>query len=585
MITAAALTALTAFLTYRVAKEPKGLAQPTQFVVLPPEGGTFSGDGIAGSNPPSPQLAIAPDGRRMAFIAVLADGRPRVWVRSRDSVIAHPLAGTDGAAHPFWSRDAKYIGFFAGAKLKTILADGGPVQVLCDAVNPRGGTWNADGVIIFAAGFGDGLQRVSVAGGPPATLTAIDAAHDEISHRWPQFLPDGRHFLYLALSAKRGHAGIHVGALDSKETVRVLDTDFHAEFTEPGYLLFVREGGLLAQRFDPKTLHLSGEAIPIADHVGSGQSTGESAFSVSPQALLYTSSIDPPVTRLTWTDRTGRVLEQIGSAGRLESPDVSPDGQHVAAHRTDPVSGIDIWLMDGTRAGAPSRFTFDPAVISRRCGRPMAERSLSARTAPERSGSTPNGSVQAATTCWSSRRRMGCCPLAGHPMASSCSTRNPARRPDLISGCFRSPTAHPRRLNSTANETQGQLSADGRLLAYMSDETGVPEVYVQPFPPTGAKWQISTSGGSDPQWRRDGRELFYITLDGKLTAAQVTGGAMAFDVVARQVLFQTPRPTARGPNFSATTNLPPTDSVFCSTRSPTTRRRFRYLRRLTGQRC
>ena len=313
-------------------------------------------------------------------------------------------------------------------------------------------------------------------------------------------------------------------------------------------MVFVREGGLLAQRFDPKTLHVSGDAIPIADHVGSGQSTGESPFSVSREALIYTSNIDPPVTQLAWTDRTGHLREPIGSPGRLESPDVSPDGKRVAAHLTDPVTGIDVWLMDGARAGIPSRFTFDPAVdfspLWSPDGRAIAFSSnrtgtfgVYAKQLGEGGDdplvvTTSNGLL---LTCWSPDGQFLLYTQAG-----------PKTGFDLwrLSVADHKTTAV---LNSSANETQGQLSADGRLLAYTSDETGVPEVYVQPFPPTGAKWQVSTNGASDPQWRHDGRELFYITLDGKLTAAQVAGGPLSFDVVARQALFQAPRPTARGP--------------------------------------
>ena len=554
--------------------------------MLPPEGGTFSGDGIAGSNPPSPQLAISADGRRLAFVAVQADGRPRVWIRTRDSVIAHPLAGTEGAAHPFWSPDGKYIGFFAAAKLKTILADGGPVQVLGDAVNPRGGAWNTDGVIIFAAGFGDGLQRVSIGGGPPTALTEIDTAHQEISHRWPQFLPDGRHFLYLSLNAKRGQAGIYVSALDSKERVRILDTDFHAEFVEPGYLLFVREGGLLAQRFDPITLHVSGDAIPIADHLGSGSATGESPFSVSRNALVYTGNIDPPVTQFTWTDRTGRVREPIGSAGRLESPDLSADGKRVAAHRTDPVSGIDIWLMDGTRPGNPSRFTFDPAVdyspVWSPDGRTIAFSSnrtgtfgIYAKQLAEGGDdplvvTTSNGLF---ITCWSSDGKLLLYTQAGPKTGFDVWMLSLADRKT-------SPV-----LNSNANETQGQLSADGRLLAYTSDETGIPEVYLSRFhrqAPSGRSRRaadlIRSGGvmGASSSTSRSTVNSRPLNRPAAHNRSKTSRDRCCFRLLVR----------LRGGRYcSATTNLRQMGSVFCSTRWSARWPRFPCLRPLTGRRC
>ena len=245
--------------------------EPVQFVVMPPEDGTFTGDGLAGSNPPSPQLAMAPDGRHLAFIASSADGRPRLWVRSFDTITARVLAGTEGAARPFWSPDGRSIGFFAGAKLKTIAATGGPVQVLCDVRSPRGGTWNQSGTIIFATGFEDALYRVAAAGGLPTQITRLDAARQELSHRWPEFLPDGRHFLYLVINERRDQSGIYLGTLDSAETVRLLDTEFRAGFAPPGYLLFVREGTLLAQPFDITAKQLSGAAVPVTEGVGFGE--------------------------------------------------------------------------------------------------------------------------------------------------------------------------------------------------------------------------------------------------------------------------------------------------------------------------
>jgi Tol biopolymer transport system component len=527
---------------------PPPSANPMQFVVLPPEAGMFPGDGLAGSNQPSPQFAIAPDGRRLAFVATTGDGRPRVWMRSLDTVTARPLAGTEGAARPFWSPDGRYVGFFAGAKLKTILANGGPVQVLCDAANPRGGTWNRDGVILFAAGFGVGLSRVSANGGPPATLTQLDEAQQEISHRWPQFLPDGRHFLYLALNRTLGKAGIFVGSLDSKDTVRVLDTGFHTEFVMPGYLLFVREGSLLAQPFDPAALKVTGDAVPLADHVGSGQSTGEAPFSASPFGLAYAFSIVPPLTQLTWFDRAGRPQEVVGPPAQLENPVLSRDDRRVAFQRIDPLLGTDVWLMDASRSANPSRFTFDPAIdfapIWAPDGRQIVfssnrvgvfgiyQKPLSQGGETSILSTNSNGLF---LTSWSSDgKSIVYAQAAGISFNTWVLPLGRDHKPAQI-------------LKSDANVTQGQLSDDGQLIAYTSDETGNPEVFVQPFVATGAKWQVSNAGGSDPHWRRDSRELFYVSLDGKLMAAQVRGGPSSFEVSGREALFQTRGPTARGP--------------------------------------
>src|SRR5262245_19551556 len=546
---AVAFCVTTIALVIRSFREQPTAPERVDFVVVPPEHGTFSGDGRSGSNSPSPQLALAPKGRRLAFIATTDDGRPRLWVRAVEAVTARPLSGTEGAARPFWSPDGRSIGFFAGAKLKTIPADGGPVQVLADAANPRGGTWNQDGVIVFAPSFGDGLYRVSV-GDRPTAVTRLDTARRELSHRWPQFLPDGRHFLYLALNERFGQAGIYIGSLDSPETERVLDTDFRAEFVPPGHLLFVREGTLLAQPFDAAARRVTGDAVPLADRVGSGQATGEAAFSASTGALAYTSSIEAPLTQLTWVSRDGRVRGALGAAGEYENPVLSADNRRVAVHRVDPALGMDLWLMDSVN-GSPSRFTFDSAIEYSPVWSPDGLAIVFSSNRPGTFGiyqkpssggeeelvldTNTNGMF---LTDWSTDRR-----FLVYTQAA------PKTEFDVwVLPLFGDRKPRPF-LQSTANETQGQLSADGQLMAYTSDETGTPEVFVQPFPATGAKWQISSGGGSDPHWRRDGQELFYISPDGMLMAAQVKRGSSVFEAGITQRLFQTRRPTARGPLF------------------------------------
>ena len=524
--------------------------EPVQFVVMPPEGGTFTGDGLAGSNQPSPQLAMAPDGQHLAFIASSADGRPRLWVRSFDTITARVLAGTEGAARPFWSPDGRSIGFFAGAKLKTIAATGGPVQVLCDVPTPRGGAWNQSGTIIFATGFRDVLYRVAASGGQPTQITQLDAARQELSHRWPEFLPDGRHFLYLVLNERRDQSGIYLGTLDSAETVRLLDTEFRAGFAQPGYLLFVREGTLLAQPFDISTKQLSGAAVPVTEGVGFGGATGEASFSTSARGLAYSARIGSPLTQLTWFDRAGQRLGAIGTPAEYENLSLSPDGR-LAVHRDDRTLGAEVWLVDLIR-GNPTRFTFDPAIDFSPTWSPDSSRIA---FSSNRGGTTfdlyqkpssgagreelllKTGSNGVFPTSWSSDGRFLLYTTAGKagfdhwviPLSGD-------RKPFLV-------------LDSIANETQARFSRDGQLVAYTSDETGTAEVFVQPFPATGAKWQVSTGGGSDAQWRRDGRELFYVATDGTLMASPIKGGASTFEAGTPRALFQTRRPMTRGPLF------------------------------------
>lgn len=510
----------------------------------------FPGDGLAGSNLPGPQLAMAPDGRHLAFVAATSDGRRRLWVRALDSIAARPLAGTDGASHPFWSPDGRSIGFFAGAKLKTIAAGGGPVVVLCDVPSPRGGTWSQNGLILFSPGFQDGLYSVSATGDRPVAVTRLDPARQELSHRWPDFLPDGRHFLYLVRSAQRERTGIYVGSLDSTETQRVIDSEFRAGFTQPGHVLFVREGTLYAQPFDAGTRRLSGAPIPVAEQVGSGQATGEAPFSVTASGLAYTASVRPPLTQLRWIDRAGQPGGAIGAAAEYENPVLSPDGQRAAVHRVDPTMGTDIWLVNAVTGGGFSRFTFDQAIeyspiwtsdgrhvvfSSNRTGAFGVYQKVSTGAGQEEPllETDSNGLF---TTSWSSDGRFVVFGRSGQKSGFDV----------WVFPQFGDRKAFPF-LQSIANETQAQLSADGQWMAYTSDETGSPEVYVVPFPATGAKWQVSVGGGSDPQWRRDGRELFYVAGDGKLTAAPVKGGTSTFEAGVGQPLFQTRRPLARGP--------------------------------------
>jgi dipeptidyl aminopeptidase/acylaminoacyl peptidase len=525
-------------------------AQPARFLVMPPADGAFLGDGMAASNLPSPQLAMSPDGRQLAYVASTADGQPRLWLRRIDATVAQALPGTEGASRPFWSPDGRYIGFFAGAKLKTMDAGGGPVRVLADAPSPRGGTWNRDGVIVFSPSFGDGIYRVAAAGDRPVAVTRLDDRRQELSHRWPEFLPDGRHFLYVALSAQPDQRGIFIGSIDSPDTMRLLDSESRAAFALPGHVLFVRQGALFAQPFDVTSRRLTGSAQLVTEHVGSGQATAEAAFSASGEALAFSAEIAMPATQLTWFDRAGRTLGIVGPRGEYENTTLSADGQHVALHRSDATLGVDVWLMDVAHGGF-SRFTLDPKIDfspvwspdgkfiafgSNRSNTFDLYQKLAGGGREELLAKTNSNGVY--PTSWSPDGRFLAYTFSGAktgfdiwvlPLSGD---RKPA------------PALH-----TIFNETQGQFSPDGRWMAYTSDETGTPEVYVQSFPATGAKWQVSSGSGSDPKWRHDGRELFYIAADGTLMAASVNGSAGTFEAGSPQSLFQTHRAATRGPHL------------------------------------
>jgi Tol biopolymer transport system component len=539
------LAALASF----VSRQPAA-TQGVHFEVLPPAKGTFSDDGQGGSHP-SPQLAISPDGRELAFVATTTDGRPRLWVRSIDAMSPRVLPGTEGASHPFWSPDSKFIGFFAAATLKKIAANGGPAQVLCDSPGTRGGTWNRDGLIVFARFWTDGLYRVSADGGTPVPVTRIDPTRHELWHRWPEFLPDGRHFLYLARSTQPGQDGIYAGSIDSAETSRVLTADSRVAFAPPGYLFFARQGTLLAQSFDARTLRLIGDAVPAAEHVGVYSVTGEAAFSPSASGLAYADSLATPPSQLIWFDRAGRPLETIGTTARNKNIALSRDGSRVAVQRENADTGIDdLWLVDVAHGGT-SRFTFGSTPKRTPVWSPDGSRIVFGAYAgttdlyqKPASGAGSDelllktGATGAFATDWSSDGRFLVYEAAGSKTSYDLWVL------PLVGK--RTPVPF---LQTIFVETQGQLSPDGHWMAYSSDETGTREVWVQSFPVTGAKWQISAEGGSEPKWRGDGSELFYVAGTGTLMAVPIKAGTTRFEAGVPVPLFETRRPYS-GPLFS-----------------------------------
>jgi len=302
-------------------RRPPAEQRVTRFVVLPPEKATF-GDSVV----------VSPNGRLVAFTAV-SDGRTALWIRPLNSLTPQQVAGTEDAILPFWSPDSRFVAFFAGVKLKKVEVSGGPPQTLCDAPPGTGGAWSPEGTIVFVGARQGVLQRVSSAGGAPANLTTFDASRRENSHRWPLFLPDGRHFLYLARSSAIENSGIYAGSLDGKTRKRILSAVSMVGYAEPGaagkgYLLYVREATLVAQPFDPGRLETTGEPFPVAEKVGTGVITGMAPFSVSPGGVLvYRSVTRGGNAQLTWFDRAGKLLETAGPAGPYFDQSLSPDGK------------------------------------------------------------------------------------------------------------------------------------------------------------------------------------------------------------------------------------------------------------------
>ena len=493
-----------------------------------------------------PRLALSPDGRRLAFTAAATGGRMMVWVRSLDTLEARALPGTDGddLAALFWSPDSRFIGFWANGKLKKIEASGGPPQTLCDVSTAPGGTWNRDGVILFGRNTG-GLWRVPADGGTPAPVTTLDTSRQEIFHTWPQFLPDGRHFIYIARSNQPENSAIYAGSLDSKDRKRLVGSSFSAAYApspnaEKGHLLFLREAALMAQPFDAGRLDLSGEAFPVAEQVGAVLS--QAFFSVSGSgAVAYRKGVSGRSTHLLWFDRDGKSLGEVGPPGAFNDVALSPDGKRVAVSRFDLLSNnADIWLLDLARNGAATRFTFDPGIERDPVWSPDGTRLAFSSTR----GGLPNVYQKSGTGAGSEEPLLqpG---VSQRPKDWSRDGRfllyvrdDPKTGADL----WVLPLAGDRKpfpyLQTQFFESQGQFSPDGRFVAYISNESGRIEVFVQPFPASGGKWQISAGGGSQPRWRGDGKELFYLSADRRIMAVDV-GTTSQFEARIPKALFQT----------------------------------------------
>jgi Tol biopolymer transport system component len=497
--------------------------------------------------PPSGRVAISPDGRRLALAGAAADGRVMLWVRALDGLSAQPLVGTEGGYSPFWSADSRFIAFFAGGKLKKIDASGGPSVTLCDlsATQSLTGTWNQENVILFTPGNGSPIARVSASGGTPSNVTVLDTKAGETRHVFPFFLPDGRHFLYVAVTGDTPQ-GVYVGSLDSPDRKKLVEAS-HAMYAQ-GHLLFLRDSTLMAQPFDANTLTLSGEAIPLAEQVTFNVAIARGGeFTVSQTGVLvYGAGTFFLNSKLIWFDRAGKQLGDVGDRSTYGDVQLSPDGAHAAVSLGSEgalalgggASGSrDIWIFDLARR-VPTRFTFDPAdeltaiwspdgarivFNSRRHGHlDLFQRASSGAGSDEplladNLEKTPLG--------WSPDGRFILYATTGATTGNDLwiLPASPAAKPFPY-------------LQTPFNEGQGQFSPDGKWIAYRSSETGRGEVYVGPFPGTGAKWQVSSAGGNFPRWRRDGKEIFYAT-DNKIVAASVSAAGDRFEVGTVRTLF------------------------------------------------
>ena len=505
---AAALFAAGYVLAVRLTVRQPTASGPMRFSVTVPAGGAVVADATS--------AAISPDGQRLLLTLVDPAGVPRLWIRRMDSLSAQPLPGTENALLPFWSPDSRFVAFFAAGKLRKIPADGGPVETICDAPTGRGGTWNKEGVIVFAPAVMGPLMRVSSDGGETVEAARPDSARGEAGLRFPCFLPDGKHFLYAGLPKRQEEVGVYVGDLASGESRRIMSAGSAPVYAEPGYLLFDRRDRLVAQRFDLKTLRPVGEIVALGDISPLTNSDGAPLLSASTNGVLARVSTVLPDTRLVWLDRAGRTLGTVPlPPASYAAPSLSPDGRRAIVTKANSPTSYDLWLVDLERAVA-TRLTTDGLVASvdatgvwspdGRYAAYMYNRSggYDVYQVPTSGAGQPEPLVSSdgvfkIPVAWS--------PDGKHLVFS----QNDATGWDLWLLPLQGDRRPERYLLTRFNENYAEVSPDGHWLAFDSDETGTADTYVATFPRPGEKYRVSTLGGNRAKWAKDGRELVMWT--------------------------------------------------------------------------
>jgi Tol biopolymer transport system component len=542
-----------------------------QSTLMPPVGWDFA---------PASPFAVSPDGRQVAFVANprpnnddAAAGSSGIWIRDLASTESRRLADADAESYPFWSPDGHWVGFYADGKLNKIEARGGPVVPICDATDGRGGTWNEAGTIVFQQAWSEALMKVPAGGGTPEPVTTLDKDRFDVAHRWPQFLPDGRHFLFYLVSTTNPvtseHSGIYVGSLDSGETRFLMKSESRGLYAR-GHLLYRAGSTLMARPFDASALAFTGDPSPVATDVPGGAiSWGGAQFGASEaDVLVHMRGIQASLSVLTWRDRDGNILDTMGEAGGYWEPGISHDGTRIAVGVGE--DAADIWIYDLER-DARTRFTFDPADDRQPLWSPD-DSLLAFSSAKEAKGEIwvrpTSGQGEAellystdtniVLTDWSSDGRLiffTYLELGDDGWDVWTLDMETSQAEPLLSGDF--------------DQEMARLSPDGKWLAFVSDESGRSEVYVQDFPGADGRWMVSSDGGArgayGPVWREDGRELYYYR-GGSVLGVAVTPGA-GFSFGTPQTLFGVTFKSGQGAGMAVTENgqrllvneLPPVD--------------------------
>jgi Tol biopolymer transport system component len=495
-------------------------------------------------------ITVSPDGLFIAFTASNDEGKRELWVRPLDADQAQPLPGTEGALLPFWSPDGRSIAYFANGKLFKVEAAGGRPQYLCDVRDYGGGSWSSEGVILIAGP--EGLSRIPAQGGTPVLATKVDPKEE--AHRWPYFLPDGRHFVFLADAQTTENHHIRIGSLDSMETQILFGAVSRIVFARPGYLLYVNQGALVAHPFDPKSLKLTGDPTTLAEKVAEMGSNHAFDFSASNNGVLAY-QIGSSKSQLVWFDRSGKRLETIGEPDNYASIAVSPDGRRTVAGLLDADGRqSDLWLIDPSRNGKV-RLTFDPQSDGDPLLSPDGKQVV---FSSNRGGDGHVHLYQTSTIATGDDQLLLPSDADDIPTSWSRDGKNilfMRFQANVRSSVWILPLADrqakPLLQSSAFEQVAGTFSPNGRFIAYTSDESGRFEVYIQPFPLSGEKWVISSGGGYLPLWREDGKELFYLTTEGKMMSAEITRDG-SFEGVVSKPLFQTEIRRAPGYPYAVT---------------------------------
>ena len=560
---AAVLAIAAAVLAANLLRRPASRLESMRFSIPAPAGTSFNFAGEEVAGPP----ALSPDGRSIVFTATDSASKSRLWLRTMGSLEAKPIAGSENGSMPFWSPDSRTIGFFADHKLKRVDAAGSSPEVLCRTglFMAAGGTWSKAGTILFASPDGT-LVQVPAAGGTAREL-APDAADKNAGRFWPQFLPDGDHFLYLRVGQppkyEGGRGAIWVGSVSGKPAKRLLPYASRPVYDPAGRILFVNEGNLVAVAFDASRLVVAGEPVRVAEGVGTDAMLGGAFFTVSSTGILayQTAETSRGLAHLTWFDRSGRRLGTAGEPRVYGAVRLSPDGTRAAVEVWNQEMSKEIWLVEFS-GGVEQRLVHGAWAENptwSRDGRRIAySKDVSGGGGDVREGSEAYeirqrevGSsgrdellVSPGTLAWSDDWAPD-----GRSMLVTQLKPGPVRRffLGLFSAADRKVTPW---LVTEADERDPSISPDGRWEAHGSNESGSYEIYVRPFPGPGGKWQISRSTGSQARWRGDGRELYYLSPDGKMMAVEAKTTASGFEAGAPTALFEVP--VARPQLFPAT---------------------------------